>query len=50
MYQDYLKFTNSDVKVYSVKTDAFIIDKKDVKKAKKLINFSKDVGGWENRK
>ena len=52
MYQDYLKFTNSDVKVYSVKTDAFIIDKKDVKKAKKLINFSKDVGGWrtENNK
>ena len=52
MYQDYFKLTNSDVKVYSVKTDAFIIDKKDVKKAKKLINFSKDVGGWrtENNK
>ena len=46
MYQDYYRLINSDVKVYSVKTDAFIIDKKDMKKAKKLINFSKDIGGW----
>ena len=45
MYQDYYKLMKNDVKVYSVKTDAFIIDKKDVKKAKKLINFSKDIGG-----
>ena len=46
MYQDYYKLMKNDVKVYSVKTDAFIIDKKDVKKARKLINFSKDIGGW----
>ena len=46
MYQDYYRLINGDVKVYSVKTDAFIIDKKDMKKAKKLINFSKEIGGW----
>ena len=49
MYQDYFKLINSDVKVYSVKTDAFIIGKKDMKKAKKLIDFSQDRG-VENRK
>ena len=46
MYQDYYRLINGDVRVHSVKTDAFIIDKKDMKKAKKLINFSKDIGGW----
>ena len=52
MYQDYFKLINSYVKVYSVKTDAFIIGKKDMKKAKKLIDFSQDIGGWrtENNK
>ena len=32
MYQDYDKLTKNDVKVYSVKTDAFIIDKKMLRK------------------
>ena len=46
MYQDYHKLINNKVKVHSVKTDAFIIDKKDIVRAKKLINFSKKIGGW----
>ena len=46
MYQDHQKLINNGVKVHSVKTDAFIIDKNDIKKAKKLLNFSPNIGGW----
>jgi hypothetical protein len=35
MYQDYQKLISKKVKVHSVKTDAFIIDKNDIQKAKK---------------
>ena len=46
MYQNYPTLKNNNVKVHSGKTDAFIIDKQDIKKAGELINFSKGIGGW----
>ena len=52
MYQDYQKLISKKVKVHSVKTDAFIIDKNDINKAKYVLNFLPNIGGWrtENNK
>ena len=52
MYQDYKTLMNNKIKVHSAKTDAFIIDKSDIKKAKKVLDFSDERGGWrtENNK
>ena len=36
----------NDIKVYSVKTDAFVIDTINIEKAKTLLNFNNDIGGW----
>ena len=35
-----------NINVYAVKTDAFHIAKKDVRKAKKALDFYDGVGGW----
>ena len=40
----------NDVKVYAVKTDAFHIAKKDVKKARKLVEFGSEIGQWRVEK
>ena len=52
MYEAYEKLKANSIKVYAVKTDAFHITKKDVRKAKKLLDFHNDIGGWrvENNK
>ena len=52
MYEAYEKLKANSIKVYAVKTDAFHIAKKDVRKAKKLLGFHNDIGGWrvENNK
>ena len=34
------------INVYVVKTDAFHIAKRDLKKTKNILNFHNDIGGW----
>ena len=46
MYEDYYKLIEAGVQVHYVKTDAFLIKIEDLKKAKKLLKFSKQIGGW----
>ena len=49
MYEDYYKLVEAGVQVNYVKTDAFLIKTADLKKAK-LLNFSKEIGGWRVEK
>ena len=37
---------NNNIDVYSVKTYAFTIKQSDVEKAKEVISFYDDIGGW----
>jgi hypothetical protein len=46
MYEAYSKLTEANIPVYSVKTDAFIIDTQNVKHAQELLHFHNDIGGW----
>ena len=46
MYETFEKLKANSIKVFAVKTDAFHIAKKDVRKAKKLLDFHNDIGGW----
>ena len=46
MYDAYEKLKEADINVYAVKTDAFHIAKRDLKKAKKILIFHNDIGGW----
>ena len=52
MYEAYEKLKENNINVYAVKTDAFHIDKKDVRKARKILEFGSMVGQWrvENKK
>ena len=52
MYKDYSTLIDNNIEVYGVKTNAFVINTADVEKARKVIKFSKDIGGWraENNK
>ena len=50
MYEDYYKLVEAGVQVNYVKTDAFLIKTTDLKKARKLLNFSKEIGGWRVEK
>ena len=50
MYEDYYKLVEAGVQVNYVKTDAFLIKTADLKKARGLLNFSKDIGGWRVEK
>ena len=50
MYEDYYKLVEAGVQVNYVKTDAFLIRTADLKKARKLLNFSKETGGWRVEK
>ena len=45
MYDAYEKLKEANINVYAVKTDAFHIAKRDLKKAKKVLNFHNDIGG-----
>jgi hypothetical protein len=44
--KDYQALIGQGVKVYSVKTDAFVIAKADVEKARTLIQFGDNMGDW----
>ena len=46
MYETFEKLKANSIKVYAVKTDAFHIAKKDVRMAKKLLDFRNDSRGW----
>ena len=46
MYQDYSRLYQNGVNVYSVKTDAFTIQRLDLTKAGELLAFNNEIGGW----
>ena len=46
----YYKLVEAGVPVNYVKTDALFIKTADVRKARKLFNFSKEIGGWRVEK
>ena len=50
MYDAYEKLKEANINVYAVKTDAFHIAKRDLKKAKTILNFHTDIGGKQATK
>ena len=46
MNEAYENLMKSNITVYSVKTDAFVIDKCNLKKAKEVLKFGNDIGDW----
>ena len=46
MNEAYEQLIGNDVEVYSVKTDAFVIDKGNLCKARKLLKFGGEIGEW----
>ena len=50
MYQDYLKLVDNNVDVWSVKTDAFVIRREHLRRAKNAIDFNEEIGGWRHEK
>ena len=46
MYDSYEKLKTNNINVYAVKSDAFHIAKKDIRKAKKVLDFYDGIGGW----
>ena len=46
MYDTYNTLTKNNIEIFSVKSDAFVINKNHLTKAKKLITFNNQVGGW----
>ena len=50
MHTDYTKLTENHIGVWSVKTDAFVIRKEHLRRAKNLIEFSDRIGGWRHEK
>ena len=46
MHKDYKTLKDNNINVHSVKTDACIIDRNNLDKAKTLIKFSTRRGGW----
>ena len=46
MYTATKILTDKNIQIYSVKTDAFTIDKSNIEIAKTLLKFSLNIGGW----
>ena len=46
MFEAYQRMTENNIKVFSVKTDAFTIKASDLVACKNLLNFNKDIGNW----
>jgi hypothetical protein len=44
------KLKQNDIKVFSIKTDAFTIKSTDLQKAQELLEFGADIGKWRNSK
>ena len=47
MNQDFKTLITNNINIYSVKTDAFVIDTCNEEKTKQLLEFHDDVGGWK---
>ena len=47
IYKDYNTLRENNIEVFSVKTDAFTILRKDLQKVMKLLKFAKDIGDWK---
>ena len=47
IYKDYNTLRENNIEVFSVKTDAFTILRKDLQKVMKLLKFGKDIGDWK---
>ena len=50
MHTDYTTLTENHIGVWSVKTDAFVIRKEHLRRAKNLIEFNEHIGGWRHEK
>ena len=46
MYDGYEKLKANNITVYAAKSDVFHIVKKDIRKAKKVLDFYEGIGGW----
>ena len=46
MFEAYQRMTENNIKVFSVKTDAFTINASDLVSCQKLLNFEKNIGNW----
>ena len=46
MYESYEKLKANNINVYAVKRDDFHIAQKDVRKAKKVLDFGCEIGSW----
>eukprot|EP00438_Fugacium_kawagutii_P000596 Skav236168 [mRNA] locus=scaffold298:273670:276849:+ [translate_table: standard] len=46
MYKAYYGLKDAGITVYSVKTDAFTIKAEDEEKARRVLDFHDDIGGW----
>ena len=47
MNQDFKTLITNNIYIYSVKTDAFVIDTCNEEKTKQLLEFHDDIGGWK---
>ena len=46
MFEAYQRMIDNNIKVFSIKTDAFTIKASDLVACKNLLNFNKDIGNW----
>ena len=46
MNEAYKTLMDHDIEIHSIKTDAFVIDKGNLSKAKKLLKFGGEIGDW----
>jgi hypothetical protein len=50
MYNSWENLVDNDIPVFSVKTDAFTILRKDLKQVKELLQFGSEIGDWRMSK
>ena len=50
MLCDLKTLRENEIDVYSVKTDAFVIRKEHLRKAKRHLDFNENIGGWRHEK
>ena len=46
MFEAYQRLTENNIKVFSVKTDAYTINASDLVLCQKVLNFEKNIGNW----
>lgn len=50
MYDAMERLKEKGIKVYAIKTDALHIAKTDLKKARKILEFGREIGNWRVEK